>query len=136
VHARPLSLHLPSPVKLQCTLQLSGQTHEPCFISRKIWTLWYSQKGLNSKRSPLSFHPSSLWLKTIPTLLHQKPVRSFAEKASNLSGTACIGTTTNALDIHVAIAHALSLSVCYFFSWSCSDKGERGGGAWPWTKEL
>jgi hypothetical protein len=23
----PLSLHLPSPVKLQCTLQLSGQTH-------------------------------------------------------------------------------------------------------------
>ncbi len=27
VHARPLSLHLPSPVKLQCTLQLSGQTH-------------------------------------------------------------------------------------------------------------
>jgi len=27
VHAHPLSLHLPSPVKLQCTLQLSGQTH-------------------------------------------------------------------------------------------------------------
>ncbi len=27
VHAYPLSLHLPSPVKLQCTLQLSGQTH-------------------------------------------------------------------------------------------------------------
>ena len=25
VHANPLSLHLPSPVKLQCTLQLSGQ---------------------------------------------------------------------------------------------------------------
>ncbi len=27
VHAQPLSLHLPSPVKLQCTLQLSGQIH-------------------------------------------------------------------------------------------------------------
>ncbi len=27
VHAHPLSLHLPSPVKLQCTLPLSGQTH-------------------------------------------------------------------------------------------------------------
>jgi hypothetical protein len=27
VHAHPLSLHLPSPVKLQCALQLSGQTH-------------------------------------------------------------------------------------------------------------
>ncbi len=26
VHAHPLSLHLPSPVKLQCTLQLSRQT--------------------------------------------------------------------------------------------------------------
>jgi hypothetical protein len=31
----PLSLHLPSPVKLQCTLQLSGQIHEPCFIFSK-----------------------------------------------------------------------------------------------------
>ncbi len=29
----PLSLHLPSPVKLQCTLQLSGKIHWPCFIS-------------------------------------------------------------------------------------------------------
>ncbi len=27
VHAYPLLLHLPSPVKLQCTLQLSGQTN-------------------------------------------------------------------------------------------------------------
>jgi hypothetical protein len=27
VHAHPLSLYLPSPVELQCTLQLSGQTH-------------------------------------------------------------------------------------------------------------
>jgi hypothetical protein len=25
--AHPLSLHLPSPVKLQCTLQLSGRIH-------------------------------------------------------------------------------------------------------------
>ncbi len=36
VHGHPLSLHLPSPVKLQCTLQLSGQIHlPPCFISSK-----------------------------------------------------------------------------------------------------
>ncbi len=35
VHAHPLSLHLPSPVKLQCTLHLSGQIHWPCFISCK-----------------------------------------------------------------------------------------------------
>jgi hypothetical protein len=38
----PLLLHLPSPVKLQCTLQLSGQTPEPCFNSRKICTLCLS----------------------------------------------------------------------------------------------
>ena len=31
----PLLLHLPSPVKLQCTLQLSGQIHWPFFISCK-----------------------------------------------------------------------------------------------------
>ena len=39
VHAHPLSLHLPSPVKLKCTLQLSGQTH---YVSSlvKICTLW------------------------------------------------------------------------------------------------
>ncbi len=35
VHTHPLTLHLPSPVKLQCTLQQSGQTHKPCFISGK-----------------------------------------------------------------------------------------------------
>ncbi len=39
----PFSLHLPSPVKLQCTLQLSGQIHWPCSISSKnmfsvVWT--------------------------------------------------------------------------------------------------
>jgi hypothetical protein len=39
VHAHPLSLHLPSPVKLQWTLQLSGQIHWPCFISTNICTL-------------------------------------------------------------------------------------------------
>ncbi len=33
---------LPSPVKLQCTLQLSGQIHWPCFISTNICTLWYT----------------------------------------------------------------------------------------------
>ncbi len=40
VHAHPLSLLLPSPVTLQCTLQLSGQIHWPCFISTNICTLW------------------------------------------------------------------------------------------------
>ncbi len=40
VHAHPLSLHLPSPVKLQCTLKLSGQIHWLCFISINICTLW------------------------------------------------------------------------------------------------
>jgi hypothetical protein len=35
VHVHPLSLHLPSSVKLQCTLQLSGQIHWHCFISSK-----------------------------------------------------------------------------------------------------
>ncbi len=34
-NAHPLSIHLPSPVKLQCMLQLSGQIHKPCFISSK-----------------------------------------------------------------------------------------------------
>jgi len=38
--AHPLSLHLPLPVKLQCTLHLSGQIHWPCFISTNICTLW------------------------------------------------------------------------------------------------
>jgi hypothetical protein len=38
VHAHPLSLDLPSPVKLQCPLQLSGQTHLRVV---KICTLWF-----------------------------------------------------------------------------------------------
>ncbi len=42
VHAHPISLHLPSPVKLQCTLQLSGQIHWPCFISTNMCTLCVS----------------------------------------------------------------------------------------------
>jgi hypothetical protein len=32
VHAHPLSLHLPSRTKLQCTLQLRGQIHSPYFF--------------------------------------------------------------------------------------------------------
>ncbi len=52
VHAHLLSLHLPSPVKLQCTLQLSGQIHWPCFISTNICTLWsYQPLRLPRKRS-------------------------------------------------------------------------------------
>jgi hypothetical protein len=39
VHAHPLSLHLPSPVKLQCMLQLSGQIHWPCFISTNMYSV-------------------------------------------------------------------------------------------------
>jgi hypothetical protein len=40
--SHPPSLLLPSPVKLQCTLQLSGQIHWPYFISTNICTLWFS----------------------------------------------------------------------------------------------
>jgi hypothetical protein len=48
VHAHPLSLHLPSPVKLQCTLQLSGQIHWPCLISTNICTLcWKPRRNFN-----------------------------------------------------------------------------------------
>jgi hypothetical protein len=32
----PFTTFTPSPVKLQCTLQLSGQIHWPCFISTTI----------------------------------------------------------------------------------------------------
>ncbi len=45
----PLSLHLPSSVKLQCTLQLSGQIYWPCFISSKNM---YSGVGTVDCRSP------------------------------------------------------------------------------------
>ncbi len=50
--AHPLSLLLPSPVKLQCTLQLSGQIHWPCFISTNICTLclWHLKVLTNEKR--------------------------------------------------------------------------------------
>jgi hypothetical protein len=40
VHTRPLSLHLPSRTKLQCTLQLGGQINSPYFISTNICSLW------------------------------------------------------------------------------------------------
>jgi hypothetical protein len=49
VHAHPLSLLLPSPVKLQCTLQRSGQIHWPCFISTNICTLWSKYSLRNTK---------------------------------------------------------------------------------------
>jgi hypothetical protein len=39
-HAHHLLLLLPSRKKLQCTLQLSGQIHSPCFVSTNICTLW------------------------------------------------------------------------------------------------
>jgi hypothetical protein len=57
VHAHPLSLHLPSPVKLQCTLQLSGQIHWPCFISTNICTLWY-------------YTPTSVHVQTVQLCTH------------------------------------------------------------------
>jgi hypothetical protein len=40
VQAHPLSFHLPSHTKLQCSLQLSGQIYSPYFISTNICTLW------------------------------------------------------------------------------------------------
>ncbi len=49
VHAHPLLLHL-SPLKLQCTLQLSGQIHWPCFISCK--DMYSVSKKLQPPPSP------------------------------------------------------------------------------------
>jgi hypothetical protein len=39
LHALPLSLYLPSPAKLWCTLQLRGLIHSPYFSSTPICTL-------------------------------------------------------------------------------------------------
>ncbi len=50
VHAHPLSLLLPSPVKLQCTLQLSRQIHWPYFISTNICTLWLKLRWMGTQR--------------------------------------------------------------------------------------
>jgi hypothetical protein len=36
VHAHPPSLHLPSPVKLQCTLQLSGHTNPVSSLGKYV----------------------------------------------------------------------------------------------------
>jgi hypothetical protein len=51
VHAHPLSLHLPSPVKLQCTLQLSGRYTNPVSSLVKICTLWPSHSPPRGGRS-------------------------------------------------------------------------------------
>ncbi len=48
----PPSLYLPSRIKLQCTLQLSGQIHSPYFISTNRCTLW-----LRLRNTP----PPSIW---------------------------------------------------------------------------
>jgi hypothetical protein len=53
VHAHPLLLHLPSSVKLQCTLQLSGQIHWPCFNSTNICTLWSKPQRPQARRPAL-----------------------------------------------------------------------------------
>ncbi len=63
VHAHPLLLHLLSPVKLQCTLQLSGQIHWPCFISCKICTLWSHLCRLSCVRSYKRFLPQNSGLR-------------------------------------------------------------------------
>ncbi len=45
------SLHLPSPVKLQCTLQLSGQICWPCFISCKdMYSVIYTTQRYEGER--------------------------------------------------------------------------------------
>ncbi len=51
MHAHPLSLHLPSPVKLQCTLQLSGVDRytNPVSSLVKICTLWFSARRTGSR---------------------------------------------------------------------------------------
>ncbi len=68
LHAHPLSLLLPSPVKLQCTLQLSGQTQNPVsslvkyvlcgFRYTTLWTVRHQcrlQRGGNSVADPGCF---------------------------------------------------------------------------------
>ncbi len=59
VHAHPLSLHLPSPVKLQCTLQLSGRIH-PVSSLVKICTLWSKYYLRNSKETLLK-----VWMQAV-----------------------------------------------------------------------
>ncbi len=39
VHARTLSLYLPSRTKLQCMLQLRGQIHSPYLISTPVYSV-------------------------------------------------------------------------------------------------
>jgi hypothetical protein len=58
VQAHPLSLQLPSPIKLQCTLQLSGQTQYGNSLSSlvKIFTLWV-QLGRNVVSSVVDSDP-------------------------------------------------------------------------------
>ncbi len=53
-------------------------------------TFSYSQRGLNSKRGPRSFHPLLLSAPILNTLLRQKPLKqeSFADEASNVSRAA------------------------------------------------
>ncbi len=50
---------LPSPVKLQCTLQLSGQIHLPCFISSKnmysvLQTTYNPASRVSSKQTKIN----------------------------------------------------------------------------------
>ncbi len=56
VHAHLFLLHLPSPVKLQCTLQLSGQIHWPVSSLVKIWTLWAGNRSYTRWRQTWALH--------------------------------------------------------------------------------
>jgi hypothetical protein len=49
-NTHPLSLHLSSHTKLQCTLQLSGQVHSPYFISTNICALWFYPRILGNNK--------------------------------------------------------------------------------------
>jgi hypothetical protein len=49
VYARTLSLYLPSPTKLQCTLQLRGHIHSPYYISTPMYSVNQFEPGIVKK---------------------------------------------------------------------------------------
>ncbi len=88
VHAHPLSLHLPSPVKLQCTLQLSG-----LYSVAGTTTLCYSQLYPPSQGlwiGPQYCKPALKWAsktqKVIPTVQCSTPINRIIKSLNILCG--------------------------------------------------
>jgi hypothetical protein len=106
MHAHPLSLHLPSPVKLQCTLQLSGQIHWPCFISSKNTYSVDPPSRLGSVPSP-----NRVWVRWPKSLLlmasHWYP-SSFSCTPSPCGTIGLVSTSTSYFVYHMMVARATS----------------------------